>query len=96
MLVLIAALGGGAFYYFKVLKPKQGTKGNTAVSELDDFDFDEDEPEYTGLTDGAGAADDYDAPGTGGGDVDAEPADEYAEETGDFDIGEPPELEDRE
>jgi flagellar basal body-associated protein FliL len=46
LLVLIAALGGGAFYYFKVLKPKQGaTKGDTGVSELDEFNFDEDEDE---------------------------------------------------
>lgn len=38
--LLIAGLGG-AFYYFKVLKPKQNVKGNT---DLDDFDFeDEDE-----------------------------------------------------
>jgi hypothetical protein len=45
LLVLIAALGGGAFYYFKVLKPKQNAnKGSTAMSELDDFDFDADEP----------------------------------------------------
>lgn len=45
----IALLGGGAaLYYFKVMKPKQNTKGNT---DLDEFDFeeydeyDEDEPE---------------------------------------------------
>ncbi|MEG0864854.1 MAG: DUF4366 domain-containing protein [Oscillospiraceae bacterium] len=41
--LVIAGLGGGAFYYFKVLKPKQSVKGNT---NLDDFDF-EDEDEYT-------------------------------------------------
>ena len=48
VVLLFAGLGGGAFYYFKVLKPKQDAKGNT---DLDDFDFDdydeetEDEPE---------------------------------------------------
>ena len=44
--LVVALLGGGAaLYYFKVMKPKQGAKGNT---DLDDFDFDEydeDEPE---------------------------------------------------
>jgi flagellar basal body-associated protein FliL len=98
MLVLIAALGGGAFCYFKVLKPKQGTKGSTAVSELDDFDF-EDEPDGYGATDGygepdaigAGASDDYGEPEADGGDADADPA---ADE--DFDIGEPPEMEEHE
>lgn len=44
--LVVAALGGvGAFYYFKILKPKQNVKGGT---DLDDFDFDEydeDEPE---------------------------------------------------
>lgn len=45
VVLLIAGLGGGAFYYFKVLKPKQSVKGGT---DLEDFDFDEydgDEPE---------------------------------------------------
>ena len=41
--LLLAMLGGGAFYYFKIYKPK--SKGNT---DLDDYDFgddDDDEPE---------------------------------------------------
>lgn len=38
MVLLFFAGIGGAFYYFKVLKPKQAVKGNT---DLDDFDFDE-------------------------------------------------------
>lgn len=38
VLLLFAGIGGGAFYYFKVLKPKQAVKGNT---DLDEFDFDE-------------------------------------------------------
>ena len=38
VVLLIAGLGGGAFYYFKVLKPKQSGKGGT---DLEDFDFDE-------------------------------------------------------
>lgn len=38
MVLLLFAGIGGAFYYFKVLKPKQAVKGNT---DLDDFDFDE-------------------------------------------------------
>lgn len=45
VVLLVAGLGGGAFYYFKVMKPKQSVKGNT---DLEDFDFDEygeDEPE---------------------------------------------------
>ena len=45
VVLLVAGLGGGAFYYFKVLKPKQHIKGDT---DLKDFDFDEydgDEPE---------------------------------------------------
>ena len=41
--VLLAAAGGGAFYYIKILKPKQdAAKGNTS---LEDFDFDEDDEE---------------------------------------------------
>lgn len=42
--VLIAALGGGAaFYFLKVKKGKPQTKGN---SNLDDYDYGEDEDEY--------------------------------------------------
>lgn len=37
-MLLVAGLGGGAFYYFKVLKSKQSVKGGT---DLEDFDFDE-------------------------------------------------------
>lgn len=47
MLLLIGALGGGAFYYFKVLKPKQGAAKSTATTELNEFDFDEDEDELS-------------------------------------------------
>jgi hypothetical protein len=39
---VLALAGGGALFYFKVLKPKKDKGGR--VSELDDFDFD-DEPE---------------------------------------------------
>ena len=46
MTLVIAAIGGGAFYYFKVLKPKQGVKSVAGTSELDDFDFDEDEDDF--------------------------------------------------
>lgn len=38
MVLLLFAGIGGAFYYFKVVKPKQAVKGNT---DLDEFDFDE-------------------------------------------------------
>lgn len=41
--LVIAGLGGGAFYYFKILKPKQSIKGNT---DIEDFDFEDDEDEY--------------------------------------------------
>lgn len=40
--LVIALAGGGAFYYFKVMKPKQSAKG---VSNLDDFDFEDYEDE---------------------------------------------------
>lgn len=46
LFLIVAVLGcGGAFYYFKVVKPKQNVKGGT---DLDDFDLEEwedDEPE---------------------------------------------------
>ena len=37
---IIGLIGGGAFYYFKVMKPKKEKKGTT---NLDDFEYDEDE-----------------------------------------------------
>lgn len=47
IIVLVLALGGGgAFYYFKVMKPKQSVKGG---SDLEDYDFEDDEDEETDL-----------------------------------------------
>jgi len=63
VILLLAALGGGAFYYFKVLKPKQSAKGNTQLSELDEFDFDEDEDELSGGDMGEQDGADYDGGG---------------------------------
>ncbi|QII81222.1 DUF4366 domain-containing protein [Jeotgalibaca arthritidis] len=40
LLLLIVGMAGGGIYYFKVLKDKQNTKGNTL---LDDYDFDDEE-----------------------------------------------------
>ena len=40
LLLLIVAMAGGGIYYFKVLKNKPNTKGNTI---LDDYDFEDDE-----------------------------------------------------
>ncbi len=36
---------GGAFYYFKFMKPKQNVKGGTDLEDFDFDDYDEDEPE---------------------------------------------------
>lgn len=41
-LILILGLAGGAFYYFKVLKPKQDVKGTTELDEFDFEDYEED------------------------------------------------------
>jgi hypothetical protein len=49
MLLLDGALGGGAYYYFKILKPKQGAAKSAATSELDEFAFDEDEDDFDGM-----------------------------------------------
>ena len=43
-LILILGLAGGAFYYFKILKPKQDVKGTT---DLDEFDFEDCEDDFT-------------------------------------------------
>ena len=42
-LILILGLAGGAFYYFKFLKPKQNVKGTT---DLDEFDFEDYEDDF--------------------------------------------------
>lgn len=42
LLLIMGALGGGAFYYFKVVKNKPKTKGN---SQLDEYEFEDDEDE---------------------------------------------------
>ena len=40
LILLIVGIAGGGFYYFKVLKNKGNTKGNTL---LDEYDFEDDE-----------------------------------------------------
>ena len=40
LLLIVGMIGGGVFYYFKVLKSKPSTKGNTALEE---YDFEDDE-----------------------------------------------------
>lgn len=47
VIFLVIALlgGGGALYYFKIMKPKQGVKGNTDLEDFDFEDYDEYEPE---------------------------------------------------
>ncbi|WP_101773804.1 DUF4366 domain-containing protein [Peptostreptococcus faecalis] len=40
--VVLVLAGGGAFYYFKIMKPKQDSHGGTT---LDDLDFEDDEYE---------------------------------------------------
>lgn len=44
VVLLFAGVGGGAFYFFKVVKPKQAVKGST---DLDDLEFDEYDDEDT-------------------------------------------------
>lgn len=46
LLVVFALVGGGAFYYFKVVKNKAKPQSNPNVNEYDYSDDDEDEDEY--------------------------------------------------
>ena len=46
LILLIVCIAGGVFYYFKVLKNKGNTKGNTIIEEYDFEDDDDDEYEY--------------------------------------------------
>jgi len=48
IIVILALIGGGVFFYIKVLKPKKSKSGGKP-SELDDFDFDDDDDELDGL-----------------------------------------------
>lgn len=41
-LVVLAAVGG-AFYYFKIRKPKQAAQGGSDLSELDELEFDDED-----------------------------------------------------
>ena len=43
LILLIAGAGGGAFYWFKIRKPKDKTIGS---NDLDDYDFGQDEDDY--------------------------------------------------
>lgn len=43
LILLIAGASGGAFYWFKIRKPKDKTAGN---SDLDDYDFGQDDDDY--------------------------------------------------
>lgn len=43
IILLIAGAGGGAFYWFKIRKPKDKTAGS---NDLDDYDFGQDEDDY--------------------------------------------------
>ncbi|RBP58436.1 uncharacterized protein DUF4366 [Alkalibaculum bacchi] len=46
IILLIVGIAGGGFYYFKVLKNKGNTKGNTLLEEYDFEDEDDFEDEY--------------------------------------------------
>jgi len=39
--LLIAGVGGGLFYYFRILKPKQGAAKGGSMPELEEYDFED-------------------------------------------------------
>lgn len=57
LFLLTLFAGGGAFYYFKFIKPKDNTKGSTDFSDFD-FEDEDEETEYENDTDYDGYGDD--------------------------------------
>ena len=75
LFLLTLFAGGGAFYYFKFIKPKDTAKGSPDFS---DFDFDEDEESgYEDDTDYDGYGDDTD----GADDTEADEETDYGDDT---------------
>lgn len=96
MLVVIAAVGG-AFYYFKVFKPKQGATPKTATPGLDEFEFDPDEDDL--FSDSADIREPDGGDYKGDNDTDEDIPDFTAQDNNDFTIdfdAETPESEDNE
>ena len=48
LLLLVAGAGGGAFYYFKIIKPKQGAQGGD-FTELDELEFDDEDDDFVNI-----------------------------------------------
>ena len=75
LFLLTLFAGGGAFYYFKYIKPKDTAKGSPDFS---DFEFDEDEE--------SGYEDDTDLDGYGDGTEDAEDGADDTETDGETEL----------
>lgn len=75
LFLLTLFAGGGAFYYFKYIKPKDTAKGSPDFS---DFEFDEDEE--------SGYEDDTDLDGYGDGTEDAEDGADHTETDGETEL----------
>ena len=78
LFLLTLFAGGGAFYYFKYIKPKETVKGSPDFSDFD-FDEDEEDTDYEDETDYDGYGDDTEDTET-----DADTGEtEFEEDTGD-------------
>lgn len=85
LFLLTLFAGGGAFYYFKYIKPKETVKGSPDFSDFD-FDEDEEETDYEDETDYDSYGDDTDDTGddTDDTETDADTGEtEFEEDTGD-------------
>jgi hypothetical protein len=51
LVVFIILVGGGAGFYFKVIKPKQAANNSGSLTSLDELDGDDDENELNGNDD---------------------------------------------